>query len=329
MANDIDFVQLWVDGNDKDWQTEKGKYIPDYNSDAPAMRYRDWDNLQYWFRGVEKYAPWVRKIHLVTPGHFPKWLNKNHEKLNCINQNEFLKKEFIPVFNSNAIEINLHRIESLADKFVLFCDDMFIVNKIKETNFFRNDLPCDQAIMNCIPPTDPFNYIDFNNMFIINKYFKKKDVLKNNLLKWYNPIYGMLGIKNILMLPWKNFAGMHNPHLPMPYLKRTFQEVWDIESQLLNKMSQNKFRSKEDVSHWLFRYWRIMKGNFYPSKIFGKTKYLSDNAKNNASIYDIIRKQKFRMICVNDSENIDFDMEKQRLKNALEYILPEKSNYEI
>ena len=62
----IDFVIIWVDGNDKEWRAEKDKYddkpISTSNSE---VRFRDWDNLQYWFRGVEKFAPWVRKIHFL------------------------------------------------------------------------------------------------------------------------------------------------------------------------------------------------------------------------------------------------------------------------
>ncbi|MCL1955719.1 MAG: stealth family protein [Fibromonadales bacterium] len=328
--SDIDFVQLWVDGSDKDWQIEKGKYIPGYNADASAMRYRSWDNLQYWFRGVEKYAPWVRKIHLVTPGHFPKWLNKNHEKLNCINQNEFLKKEHIPVFNSNAVEINLHRIKSLADKFVLFCDDMFITNKVKETDFFKNNLPCDQAIMNNFVPLGLFSYIDFNNVLTINKHFNKKRVIKNNLLKWYNPIYGMQNISNILFYPWKAFSRFVYPHLPLPYLKKTFQEVWEVEEQLLDKTSQNRFRAREDVSHLLFRYWKFMKGEFCPSFVLGKKFDIFKNGNLNTQIYKAIVKQKYKMICVNEFEDdIDFDSEKQKLNKAFETIFPEKSSFEV
>ena len=54
----IDFVIIWVDGNDSEWKAEKDKY-----DDAPKthanseVRFRDWDNLRYWFRGVEKFAP--------------------------------------------------------------------------------------------------------------------------------------------------------------------------------------------------------------------------------------------------------------------------------
>lgn len=65
----IDFVMIWVDGNDSKWQEEKRRIsIKQGNScdiDDRKERYRDWDNLQYWFRGVEKYAPWVRKIQFL------------------------------------------------------------------------------------------------------------------------------------------------------------------------------------------------------------------------------------------------------------------------
>lgn len=45
----IDFVILWVDGNDPNWRKEKAKY-DNTSSDDRDIRYRDWDNLQFWFR---------------------------------------------------------------------------------------------------------------------------------------------------------------------------------------------------------------------------------------------------------------------------------------
>ncbi|WP_293731027.1 Stealth CR1 domain-containing protein, partial [uncultured Actinobacillus sp.] len=66
----IDFVVTWVDGNDPVWQASKAKYAKEanviLNSEA---RYRDWEIFKYWFRAVEKYAPWVNKIFLITEGH--------------------------------------------------------------------------------------------------------------------------------------------------------------------------------------------------------------------------------------------------------------------
>ena len=60
----IDFVIPWVDGNDPEWRREKNMYSGNNTSfssekDIRDERYRDWDNLQYWFRGVEKFAPWL------------------------------------------------------------------------------------------------------------------------------------------------------------------------------------------------------------------------------------------------------------------------------
>ena len=65
----IDFVIPWVDSSDPEWLKEKSKYLINSTSlDASEERYRNWDNLQYQFRGAEKFAPWVNKIHFITRG---------------------------------------------------------------------------------------------------------------------------------------------------------------------------------------------------------------------------------------------------------------------
>ncbi len=124
----IDFVVTWVDNNDVEWRTTKNFYAGLSSNiqeeQGGDLRYRDWGGLlQYWFRGVEKFTPWVNKIHFVTYGHVPKWLNLNHPKLNIVKHKEFMKEEYLPTFNSCAIEINLHKIEGLAENFVYFNDD--------------------------------------------------------------------------------------------------------------------------------------------------------------------------------------------------------------
>ena len=59
-TQDIDFVITWVDGNDLEWKREKAARLGhtdmdiSVNADDRKERYRDWDNLRYWFRGVEK-----------------------------------------------------------------------------------------------------------------------------------------------------------------------------------------------------------------------------------------------------------------------------------
>ena len=117
----IDFVILWVDGNDPKWQSEKATYDSNINDDSnSASRYRDWGLLPYWFRGVEKFTPWVNKIHFVTWGHVPEFLNLNNPKLNIVNHKDFIPEEYLPTFSSHAIELNIHRIPGLSEKFIYF-----------------------------------------------------------------------------------------------------------------------------------------------------------------------------------------------------------------
>ena len=72
---DIDFVVLWVDGNDPEWRAEKAKYQGAVTDDSNSVnRFRDWGLMPYWFRAVEKFTPWVHKIHFVTCGHVPEFL---------------------------------------------------------------------------------------------------------------------------------------------------------------------------------------------------------------------------------------------------------------
>ena len=63
---DIDFVVLWVDGNDPEWRAEKAKYQGAVTDDSNSVnRFRDWGLMPYWFRAVEKFTPWVLvSVHL-------------------------------------------------------------------------------------------------------------------------------------------------------------------------------------------------------------------------------------------------------------------------
>ena len=180
MEDKIDFVIIWVDGNDPKWQEEKRKYEKkDILTDNRNIRYRDWDNLKYWFRAVEKFAPWVNKVHFVTCGQKPIWLNTDNPKLNLVNHRDYIDEKYLPTFNSNSIEINIHRIKKLSEKFVYFNDDMFITQNVKPELFFYKGKPCDVAVLNAhISYRDIKNHAEVAEMDIINDYFHKNDVIK-------------------------------------------------------------------------------------------------------------------------------------------------------
>ena len=186
----IDFVILWVDGSDKEWLKEKNKYLNGKNGDSVSEnRYRDWQNLKYWFRGVEKFAPWVNRVYFVTYGHIPKWLNIENPKLRVITHEEFIPKQYLPTFNSNTIELNLNRIQELSEQFVLFNDDMFIINSTKKGDFFQDGLPKDECEQNAnisYGKHEQIAHATLNDIDIINRNFKKRgnEKIPNKIYKY-------------------------------------------------------------------------------------------------------------------------------------------------
>ena len=331
MSDKIDFVLLWVNGNDPDWMSQKKLFNAVDAEGACENRFRDWDNLQYWFRGIETFAPWVNRIHLVTCGHYPEWLNREHPKLHLVNHSDYIPPQYLPTFNSNVIELLLHKLPDLAEQFVLFNDDMFFTSNVNSGSFFKNGRPCDQALMGIISPSTMFSYIKMNNISVINKHFKKRSVIKKHPLHFFHYRYGLLqNLKNAILCLWEDFSGMNDPHLPIAYNKKTFEDVWAQESELLSSICNHRFREKTDLSHWLFRYWRLMKGEFTPAAQVGKTFLLSTDDRQNAKIYAAIRKGKYKTICINDSDmNIDFERVQKELIGAFDAILPNKSAFEI
>lgn len=326
----IDFVVTWVNANDPKWLSEKQKYSANKENDDTKIRYRDWDNLKYWFRGVEKYAPWVNKIYFVTYGHLPDWLNTNNNKLVIVNHKDYIPKKYLPTFNSNTLEMFLHKIPNLSENFVYFNDDMFLTDYTKKTDFFVKNLPCDSLALTAIVPSGQkagFDHCLLSNMNFINRHFKMKTVIMKNLFKWFNLKYGTSQIRTLLLLPWNNFPGIKISHLPVSYKKQSFSTVWKLEPELLIETASDRFRNNFHVNHWIFQNWQQITGNFYPRNIkFGKMFSISDN---NKELINAIIKHKYKCLCINDDYGLkNFDKVKSEIIEALEYILPDKSTFE-
>ncbi len=323
-------VLLWVDGNDKNWQNEKDKY-DNKKSDSTVRRYRDWDNLQYLFRGIEKYASWVNKIYFITWGHIPKWLDINNEKIVVVKHEDFIPKEYLPTFNSNVIELNLHRIKSLSEKFILLNDDFFILKNTKPEDFFVNGNPTDTYFEKVHFPHEynDFYYMMLGNiLYIINKNFDKEQVYNQNTNKYINEKYKELNeyTKHSMKIK-SSFVGFGVFHRPFPYLKSTFNTIWQKEEESLNKACKNKFRNSGDLGHLLCGYWQMLTGNFEP--IENQSKYLYVQEDNTENIKEI-KSGKYKYVCINDVlTDIDFEKSKNEINAVLQELFPEKSSFEI
>lgn len=335
MKEKIDFVVMWVDGNDPKWQAEKRKYDVSSNADATIYRYRDWDLLQYWFRGVEKFAPWVNKIHFVTWGHLPEWLDTTNPKLNIVNHKDFIPKEYLPTFSANSIENNLHRIKGLSENFVFFNDDFYLIKKSNPSDFFRNNLPMDTAALNVHCPKKSLisQYFCINDVNIINEHFDFHTSIKKNFSKWFTPKNGSTILRTLTLLPCPRFPGFWQHHIANSYKKSTFEEVWEKEYEILDNTCKHKFRETTDVNQWVFREWQLASGKFVArKKSFGKSFYIDRDGLEQvkSSIIQTIVKQKAHIVAINDGPMSDseFDLLITDLKAAFNQILPDKSSFE-
>lgn len=336
-GGDIDFVVTWVDGNDPNWRKQKALYSrPESgnegwrNDNIGKQRYRDWELMRYWFRGIEQFAQWVHKIYFVTWGHVPEWLNTNHPKLEIVKHEDFMPAEYLPTFNSNAIMINIHRIRGLSERFVLFNDDTFLLRETVKEDFFCGKLPREEALLDALVKQnngDNFAHCLMNNAGIINQYFDKKQVLKKYWYKFLTPVYGSQLLRTVLILPFRKFSGFRDPHIPSAYCKEAFKEVWDKEYELLDRTSRHRFRNIEDVNEYLIKDWQLCKGRFIPRKhSWGRHFELG---VDDVELLEAIRKQRYSAICINDSDpEIDYKSTKKLLIQAFEEILSKPSAFE-
>lgn len=242
-----------------------------------------------------------------------------------MNHDMFIDKQYLPLFNSCAIEVNFNKIPGLSEHFVYFNDDMFINKPTKEEDFFKGGKPVDSVILNPIEASwDATLNIRFNCMKVINKYFKFKELSRKKLFSLKN---GKYLLKSVPLSFYPFNPGIMSTHVPSSFLKSTFDDVWDKERNLLTEVSSHKFRESTDVSQWLFQYWQIASNNVEVRKM--KEEKYFEIQSDFYNILNEVKKPKYKLICLNDTENVDdFENKKQKLIEAFQERYTEKSGFE-
>ena len=329
---EIDFVVTWVDMNDPKWQKDFATYsgkIDNTKNEVSVARFRDYGLLKYWFRGIDKFAPWVRKIHFVTCGQKPDWLDASHPKINLVHHEDYIPKEYLPSFNSSVLEIYLHQIPGIADRFVYFNDDFFIIDHLPPERFFKGGIPQDIAAFRLNLGLSLWSKCLKNNIRLINQRFDKKEVFKRDHEKWFFDEYGSKARLTRLLAGYDKFVTLRTPHNAQPYLKSTFEEVWDYAGAELHEMSQHRFRSPKDYTQELFRTWQICRSNFLSYNTYQDTKMFPLLFRSKKAI-QAIRDQSYKLVCINDNEHMrNFEQVMEEVSASFNHILPEKSSFEL
>lgn len=330
----VDFVVTWVDDSDDEWLAERDRYAKEageqmsLDGNAAAM-YQDYGTLRHWFRAVENYAPWVRKIHFVTAGHVPGWLNTENPKLNLVSHADIVDEKNLPTFNPRAIQAGFENIEDLSEHFVVFDDDTLLNQPVIPEFFFPKGLPYGMALPNALALRSSHSHALLNVAGVMNENFRQRDVLKKHWRKWLSPKYGLELYRSFSLLPWPYILPFAISHLPVPVAKSSMGEAFAAARHDLEETSARRFRDPRDMLPiQLAAAWQAVTGQFTPvgRASIGQSFDLADNSVE--EMVGALGDAKTMTVCFNDSTKEDTTAKAEALRDALEIKLPTKSSFE-
>ena len=261
-------------------------------------RFRDWGTLKYHFRGLDKFMPYIDRIHLVVAreSQVPEWVNR--ETVNVVLHKDIMPEGHLPTFNSSMIEMFLHRIPGLTERFLYFNDDMYTVKPCCFEDFFPDGVPAMKFAHNFLYCGD-FRYLVHHSDSLARK---------------------------ALGMP-ESCRYVRPQHTASPMLKSQCDELYaKVEPEIMASLSP--LRTRANYNQYLFLDYMYYQGKARNRKL--SNKHFSLAAHSIDKICDFLRKPSTKMVCINDVHmtNEKFLACRDQLLAAFEKILPEKSCYE-
>lgn len=304
----VDLVYLWVDDSDPKWREKFGKSTGKSlaKESADECRFKNNDELKFSLRSVEKYAPWINKIFIVTDNQVPDWLNTENEKIRIVDHSEIIPNDKLPVFNSCVIENRIPFIEELSEYFLLANDDTFFWDTVDAQFFFQDGKP----------------------IFRTGKKIRNRE---------YKHLYGHSVVQAYKMI--KDKYGKSVPFFPHhnidSYKKSDFMECIREFQADFDETLNHKFRTPEDMQRVIVSYFAIIQGkavlketNINPIlKMFGIKNPDSECYGLKKSNLAKIKKSKANLMCINDSRKTT-DLDRKKMAEILAKKFPTLSEFE-
>ncbi len=292
---DMDLVITYVNGNDPFWQSQYQKYT---NTPILEKRFRDWGTLVYLFRGIETFMPFIRKVHLVvsSPSQIPSWIDT--QTVNIVLHEDIIPKEYLPTFNSNTIEMHLHKIKDLDEHYLYFNDDIFPIAPLSEETFFRNGK----------------GVIRMSSHYFACGMFKK--ICRNS---------DKMARKALSMRKSARF--LRPQHICAPMIRKECETIYNLlENEI--KASLTRTRTEKNITQYMFTVYSYLKGKIINEKI--AKKHFSAAVTSPYKIAKFINKPDCGLICINDVKLSSgrFTEFKEVLHNSFQAKFPKKSIYE-
>lgn len=227
----VDVVYTWVDGSDRQHAEKRVKCqeraVGHHPDGIIKARFRNNNELQYSLRSLEKFAPWVNRVFIVTDNQTPKWLDTGNPRVTVVDHREIIPEEYLPTFNSHVIESYLHLIPGLSERYIYFNDDFFLSNHCRKLDFFTaNGLP-----------------LVFNDW-------------RESRTRWFSAFLCPHGKSffTVLDLLEKNGTPVDPPlvaaHIPQPMSKKCAFGTAEFFRENIRAQSPNKFRTLGDIAFY-------------------------------------------------------------------------------
>jgi UDP-glucose 4-epimerase len=279
---DIDIVFSWVDGSEPGYLAERERYLDERSARAPdagVARYRQIDELRYAMRSARAYAPWIRRIHLVTDSTPPAWLDLDHPDVRIVRSADFFEAtEALPTFNSHAIEAQLHRIPDLSEHFLYSNDDMFFGRPVAPSLFFS--------------PGGVSRFVEATLRIGLGAAHPDRTGHDN----------AMRVNRALLQQRFGRTITRHLEHCAAPLRRSVLAELEAEFPGDFARTAASRFRSSTDISvtNSLYHYYALLTGRAVP-QTDARVRYVETTlASTGASLRDIERHRRYDMFCLND-----------------------------
>lgn len=331
MTEPIDFVITWVNDQDRDWQHRRAVAAgetADSLGDASDIRYRDWGLLKYWFRSVEAYCPWVRRVHLVTDTRLPDWLDTDHPRLNVVD-GRTLKGADVNTFSSRSIEARLHEIDGLSEQYVYFNDDFFIGRPLPPDFFFRRGLPYGVNVPTILADGDYRAHAMLHASGLINRHFRRRDYLRTMLRRSLRPSSGRELMRIPLFFACSRIPPVTDTHVGIPLLKSVVTEAYAAEPEAVEQARRTVFRSRNETAPIYYAtMWHLATGKYFARSKKAIGTYFSLAHSSLTDVVTAIEGDGYPQFCLNDGEVGDVEGTKTAVVRAFERKLPTASSFE-
>lgn len=305
-------VYFWVDGNDPTWRAKHDAFCGKTSGTVETNginRFANNDELKYSLRSVAMYAPWIRKIFIITDDQVPVWLDTSNPNVKIIDHKDILPAESLPCFNSCLIGHYAYRTPGLAEHFLLGNDDTYINREVAPGDFFTSDgLPI----------------VRLRRMYFRKlRWSFRENVRKKTLSNYRRTLQRASQLVSDKFGHYYTGIPHHNINALLKSVCRDVAENIMRDEFVAN--NKNHIRNDDDVQNVVFSYVALAEKR-------GKLRYVTDKESMIVKIhkdkhYERLDKYRPMLFCMNDSEYAN-DRGRAMAKAYLEKRFPDKSEFE-